>query len=239
MNDVDWLTDSARLQALIAVAESGSFTAAARRLDVSQPTVSTLIASLERRIGTRLFDRSRSAVVATAAGNALIPRARELLVIAEQAAHAIDASVSPGRKHLSVAGGQALVTYTLPPALADLRAVLPGLTADVIVGDEARVLAAVRSGEAACGLVTDRTDPRDLVVEAYAEDRLVAIVTPGHRLAGASTGLAALRDETLVSRDRVNVDRLPTRKGRSRGRSRPSGRRGRGGCPRPSAAGVR
>ncbi len=56
----DWLTDAARLRALIAVADAGGFSRAAAVLGVTQPTVSTLVAALERRLGVRLLERGRS-----------------------------------------------------------------------------------------------------------------------------------------------------------------------------------
>src|SRR5215470_3171427 len=60
-----------QLSYFAAVAEAGSFTAAARALSVGQPTVSAAIAELEAVVGTRLFQRSRTGVALTLAGRAL------------------------------------------------------------------------------------------------------------------------------------------------------------------------
>ena len=204
---MDWLTDSARLRAFVRVADAASFTRAAEALGTSQPSVSTLVAALERRVGTPLFHRRRGAVTLTAAGAALLPRALEIMRVAEQAEVAIDAARHPERRHLAIAGGEGLVTYTLPPALALLRRRLPGLTTAVIVGDETRVLQAVRSGEVQCALVTDRAAPGDLVLEPYAEDELLMIASPRHPLAGTMADLATIAGHGLVVRDALKSDR--------------------------------
>lgn len=67
------------LKYFIAVAESGSFTKAAERLFVSQPTLSRQIASLEDELGVQLFQRNKNAVVLTEAGRILLDEGHEIL----------------------------------------------------------------------------------------------------------------------------------------------------------------
>lgn len=70
----------ARLEAFVAVAEEGTFTAAARRLDISQPAVSQAITALERQLDLQLLVRSNTGVQATRAGATLLAEARAILV---------------------------------------------------------------------------------------------------------------------------------------------------------------
>jgi DNA-binding transcriptional LysR family regulator len=71
--------DTQALTAFLAVAESGSFSTAAERLFITQPAVSKRIAQLEQQLGTRLFDRVGRRIRLTEAGEALLPRARQVL----------------------------------------------------------------------------------------------------------------------------------------------------------------
>ena len=74
-----------------------------------------------------------------------------------------------------MAAGEALATYVLPPALARLRERLPSLEAGVVVGEVARILSALRSGEADAALLTEHTAPGDIETEVYARGRTVLI----------------------------------------------------------------
>ena len=65
----------ASLEAFLAIAETGSFSAAGERLHLTQPAVSKRIAVLEAQLGRRLFDRIGREVALTEAGRALLPRA--------------------------------------------------------------------------------------------------------------------------------------------------------------------
>jgi len=65
-----------QLQYALAVAETLSFRRAAERCRVAQPSLSTQIAQLESALGVRLFERDRRRVLVTAAGEALLARAR-------------------------------------------------------------------------------------------------------------------------------------------------------------------
>lgn len=71
--------DVRRLRYFLAVAEELHFGRAAERLHIAQPALSRQIASLEAGIGALLFDRTRSSIHLTAAGEALLPRARDIL----------------------------------------------------------------------------------------------------------------------------------------------------------------
>src|SRR4051812_35631714 len=72
-----------QLQYVVAVAEASSFRKAAALCHVSQPSLSAQIAALEAALGVRLFERDRRGVLATAAGDELIARARRVLVEAD------------------------------------------------------------------------------------------------------------------------------------------------------------
>jgi DNA-binding transcriptional LysR family regulator len=74
----------ARLQAFVAVAEEGGMSAAARRMYVSQPSLSQTIAALERRVGVELFARTNAGVQITAAGRAFLEEARTILASHDQ-----------------------------------------------------------------------------------------------------------------------------------------------------------
>src|SRR5258705_1623755 len=109
------------LRTLTEVVAHASFTRAARRLNLAQPTVSLQIKELERRLGVRLLDRLGKRAFATAAG-------RELIECAQRIAHENDRLMAAMRRHRDGSLGQVRVgssttalIYHLPPLLKALR----------------------------------------------------------------------------------------------------------------------
>ncbi|WP_406471291.1 LysR family transcriptional regulator [Streptomyces sp. NBC_01615] len=85
------MMDLRQMKVVVAVADMGGFTAAARRLHVVQSAVSSTVRTLERELGTLLFDRTTHRVALTPAGEAFVPAARAALRAAELAREAVDA----------------------------------------------------------------------------------------------------------------------------------------------------
>src|SRR5437660_3712410 len=114
-----------QLRAFVEVAAQGSFTRAAERLGVSQPTASQLVRTLEDRIGTPLFVRRPRRIELTPAGRALLPHAEQALALDAEAQEAVDRAQIDERTRLLVGAGEALATYVLPTAVAKLKQRLP------------------------------------------------------------------------------------------------------------------
>lgn len=91
-----------QLAYFVAVVETGSFSKAAARSNVAQPSLSQQIMKLEQKLGTPLFDRSGRTVRLTDAGMLLYPKAKTILAEVQQARHAVERHVSGGRGTLSV-----------------------------------------------------------------------------------------------------------------------------------------
>ena len=198
--------NTVQLSAFVEAASQASFTRAAERLGISQPTVSQLVRSLESRVDTPLFVRGRR-VELTAAGRALLPHAERVLALAGEAEAAVERAVSEERARLWLAAGEAIATYTLPPALARLRQRLPRLDARVLVGGEARILTALRSGEADAALITEHTSPPDIERVTYARGRTALIASADEPPSERPVELRDLADRVLVVRDRDTINR--------------------------------
>src|SRR3954469_20554089 len=110
-----------QLRALATVARLGSFSAAARELNLTQPAVSLQIRELESRIGLRLVDRVGKQARATSAGRDLIAHADRIMAEADRALAAMRGHKEghAGRVHLGT--GPTALAYILPPVLQKLR----------------------------------------------------------------------------------------------------------------------
>jgi DNA-binding transcriptional LysR family regulator len=98
------MTESlAQLRYVAAVAQAGSFSAAARACRVSQPTVSAAVAELERRVGGPLFRRSAKGVLLTPLGESVLPQVESVLGAMSDLDRSIEALRSPARKLLRIA----------------------------------------------------------------------------------------------------------------------------------------
>jgi DNA-binding transcriptional LysR family regulator len=84
----------ARLEAFIAAAEEGTFSAAARRLDISQPALSQTVTALERQLGVQLLVRSSTGVRTTEVGITLLAQARAILVRHDQMVRTVTAAAA-------------------------------------------------------------------------------------------------------------------------------------------------
>jgi DNA-binding transcriptional LysR family regulator len=124
------------------VAETGSFTAAAERLDVAKAKISVQIGRLERQLGVSLFARTTRRVTLTDAGRALHAQCQPLL----QRLH--DALTEAGSEHGELTGLLRLsttvihATQSVAPALAQFAALHPGLKIDLRTGDKVADLVA-------------------------------------------------------------------------------------------------
>src|SRR3954464_11945751 len=116
------------LAAFHAVAETGSVTAGAARLMVSQPAVSKQVRELERALQARLFDRPAKGVRATPAGEVLAGYARRLFSLVEEAEGALRDLSSLRHGTLSVAATHTIGTYLLPQTIVHFRRRFPGVT---------------------------------------------------------------------------------------------------------------
>jgi DNA-binding transcriptional LysR family regulator len=129
------------LTAFVRAAETGSFSKVAREFEVSQPSVSRMVASLETRIGVKLLLRTTRKVTPTDAGNVFLKRARQILGDlddAENTARGADSLYGTLRVAIPVGFGIREVIPHLPAFLAQH----PRLRVDLLISDRAEDLVA-------------------------------------------------------------------------------------------------
>jgi len=163
-----------QLRALIEVVECRSFSAAARRLNLSQPAVSLQIRELERRFGVPLIERFGKQAHATPPGRELIKAAQRIFDACTSAEEAMRRFRENwvGRVHLSTT--LTAMVYRLPPVLRKLRGDHPGV--DLIVTNMPTPLSVARilSNEADLALVTLPVDNNELRVTPLCQESMLA-----------------------------------------------------------------
>ncbi len=193
--------DLRHLRALVAVADTGSVTAAARRLGVAQPPLSRTLAALEHAVGTTLLERRARGTTLTPAGEAVLPHARRALRAAadvhEAARRARDGQAGVVRAGL-VRPGYAL----LAEVLAALRAQRPGIELRLEPSTTAVLLARLDAGAVDLAVVAaplPEPAPGRAALPLGTVD-LVAALPRRHPLAArGDVSLADLRDERWVT----------------------------------------
>ena len=176
--------DTQALTAFLAVAESGSFSTAAERLFLTQPAVSKRIAQLEQQLGTRLFDRVGRRIRLTEAGEALLPRARQVLLDLEDMGRAISNLTGTVSGTLRIGTSHHIGLHRLPPVLRRFSREYPDVKLDIHFIDSEEAWEAVLHGDLEMGVVTlpPQPDPR-LHSQAVWQDPLVFMAAPEHPLA--------------------------------------------------------
>lgn len=190
-----------QLRYVVAVAETNNFTRAAKRCLVVQSALSHQIARLERELGARLFERTSRRVRLTPAGEAFLPVARQCLDAADRAVAEVAAVVGEIRGRLAVGLIPTVAAVDLPAALRDFRSRHPQVRINLKVGASEDLVEQVKDGVVDVAFLGLPTAARPAGVEAreLARDRLVAVVSLDHPLAGQRTvSLDRLASEVFV-----------------------------------------
>jgi DNA-binding transcriptional LysR family regulator len=170
------------LEQFVAVATAGTFTAAARRIHLSQPALTAAIQRLEHEVGAPLFDRGRHGAALTAAGRELLPRAQAALTAFADGKRAVAEITGLAAGEVRIGGGATAVTYLLPPILARFRRARPGIRLSVREGNTDELEQAVDDGRLDLAIITvDRhrrpTGPLDRLGR-HADDELIVVAAP-------------------------------------------------------------
>lgn len=141
------------LKTFLAIAESGSFTGAARSIHRTQSAITVQMKTLEEKLEIRLFDRSKRPPVLTAAGRAFVPKAAEVVHAYELLFQEI--AGIPVEGHLRLGAVPTMVTGRLPRALIALRAKYPRLRIELTMGLSAVLVEKVQRGVLDVAIVSE------------------------------------------------------------------------------------
>jgi DNA-binding transcriptional LysR family regulator len=185
MKDFDGQMKLSQLKMLVAVADSGSFGAAAAQLDCTQSRISHAIGELERDLGVRLLTRTRDGSSPTDVGRRVIEKARQMMRLE---AGLVEAA-RDGRElagQVRIACFRSVGTHLLPHALEALAQEYPGIRIDIDDGCDERgdVTHAVLQGRADIGIAQLPVEP-GLVWQSYLFDNYRLVLPASARLANA------------------------------------------------------
>lgn len=187
------------LRCVIAIADHGSFTAAAAALHLSQPTLSYAITRLENELGTRLFDRLPTGTVLTAAGSAFIDPARRAVVEAESGRAAVFAVAGLVAGDLRV-GCVRMAVVEAAALVAEFHGRHPAVR--LLVEDpagDADVIELVRNGRCDVGVMRAIEVPGDLrSVAVPGTQELVLLFPTATAPRGRTIPMTALPDIPLI-----------------------------------------
>lgn len=165
------------MQAFVGVIETGSFSGAARRLNIGQPSISKLIAQLEERLGVRLLLRSTHKLTSTEAGRSFYERAKRSLEEADEAERAARGAGAALSGRLRICAAVTFARLHVIPRLSIFLEQHPALDVEVILDDrnvdliEAGIDIALRMGT-----LTDST----LTARKIGEARRLVLGTPAY-----------------------------------------------------------
>jgi DNA-binding transcriptional LysR family regulator len=193
-----------QLRAFVAIAESGTFTAGALRVHVTQAAISMQIRQLETEIGAKVFVRAPRHVILTEAGEHLLRRARHILREHDAALDEVAELAGAERGRLRIGSASAMVlTEQLPTILKELRKQHPAADVSVASGTSEALVDQILAGELDVAFVSLPVDVRGIKTERLSDDQLVAIASPHHKLAKQRTISAyTLAGEKLILGER-------------------------------------
>jgi DNA-binding transcriptional LysR family regulator len=186
------------LETLVAIAEEGSFTAAADALNTVQSNVSDQVRQLELEFGVPLLVRGRRGAEPTEFGVVVLERARRVQreLEAMRADLSMIQGLEAGSSRLGVVGTAS--RWLVPALAAELRERAPGVRLRINEGASERLVAEVLEGELAQAIVTQPVDDRRLRVDHLIDEALVALIGPGMVLPPPPVSLASIVALPLV-----------------------------------------
>lgn len=185
------MIDPRLLRTYLAVCRERSISGAARRLNISQPSVSVAIGQLEHALGATLFERSRQGILLTAEGEALHLRAQGLETLLRDAQEEV-ALVGQGvRGPLRVGGTPGALVSLVPQAIRRMERPGRRVSLHVLERPDAELADLLRNGEIEVAVATTALDvvPDDIAERSIARDPFALIVGAAHDALGPSVSL--------------------------------------------------
>lgn len=135
---MDWRSvkfDWNRARAFLVTAEEGSLSAAARALGMSQPTLGRQVDALEEELSLVLFERAGRGLILTPSGLELLEHVRGMGAAASRLSRAASGQSQSIEGSISIAASEAYSAFLLPPILAKLRRIHPGITVEIVASN--------------------------------------------------------------------------------------------------------
>ncbi len=169
-----------QLRVFLVVYETGSFSAAATRLHLTQPGVSQQIRALENYLNTKLFVRRGHGVELTAAGESLVDPARRLITLSETTERTLISKRGEVSGRIRLGCALSSGSYIFSPWIYDFRSTFPEVTVQLEQIEPGPLISALRAQELDGGLVLGRLRGRGLLHHKLLEDPLTLIVPLNH-----------------------------------------------------------
>ncbi|MFQ3323316.1 MAG: DNA-binding transcriptional LysR family regulator [Pseudomonadales bacterium] len=175
--------DIAALKTLIEIANTGSFSAAANNLHITQPAISKRIAKLEQEMNTPLLDRIGKQVKPTEAGLTLLVHAKKIFADISQAERAVREISSEVTGTLHIATSHHIGLHRLPPILKRFSDSYPAVKIKIEFTDSEKAYAMVNSGEVELAVITLALEEQSHINSTTLwEDPLIFMAAHGHKL---------------------------------------------------------
>lgn len=193
-----------QLEAFVCVAEVKNFSLAAKKLYLTQPTVSAHINALEKELGSRLLLRTTKGVELSPDGERLLEKARKMLQLERDILRDFTLKDSPLIQQITVGASTVPGQYILPQILSSFSRAYPGNRLELLEADSMEVVRMVQEGKAEVGFTGTRSDDPSCVFEPFYFDRLV-VVTPNSEkyqgFAGTGFPLERFYEERWIVRE--------------------------------------
>ncbi|AYG04047.1 LysR family transcriptional regulator [Gryllotalpicola protaetiae] len=205
--------DLRALEAIVAIHEHGSFSAAAERLFLSQPALTRRVAMLERELGVKVFVRTSRGVHLTEAGEALIEPTRRALRETGAIRDAVQLVRRGTRGTLTVIGTTDLSRALLGELVGRFHEAFPSVAIRAgSASSDAEALAAVASSAFDLAIVELPADADGLEVTYVGAEELVVVLGPGgHNSATTEAELPVVTPEQLRGRTLIHLPMTRTR----------------------------
>lgn len=190
------------LRYFIAVAEALSFTKAAQRLRLAQPSLTRQVRNLENEIGVQLLDRSNNRVALTEAGRLFLFDSKKLLVMCAESVTAAQRMSRGESSHLNIGYGANIHYGLLPATLAAFRKLCPQVALNLFDMTSAEQFHALESRKIDLGFVglSPALSGHDFLSECVTHDTILAVLPADHPLAkAAKVKLADLASQFFIA----------------------------------------
>ena len=196
------MIDLTKIETFLNAAETLSFSETAKRLHISQPSVSTQIKVLEGELGVTLFARKGSGLQLTEAGRVLLPWARRLLHDSKNIQEMMSSLEAEAVGDLYIACSTTAGKYILPQLAARFHQRYPGIHINIPACASEQVTMNLLEGSAHLGVVSREVLEPDLDVQEFFHDRITLIVPANHRWSlRTSLEPSELMEEPIIMRE--------------------------------------